>query len=173
LLGLVGFAVVAGVFQAHGGSLDGDSPLGLVMVLTFMVSLYLVLVPGWGFLSDRFPSGKRVQDEGDRIPLGVLSHFPLGVGVLNVLVDQSGVTGLDVPQVVLNAMAVTVAFWFLYYCVRDLTARGTPPLAQVIWVPVLLLGNLIAIPAYWWLYLRRRPTRGVTTVPRDMPASSV
>ena len=45
--------------------------------------------------------------------------------------------------------------------IRDLTARKTPALPTVIWVIVLLLGNLITIPVYWWIYLRLRPPRQV------------
>jgi hypothetical protein len=160
-LGLVGVGVVAGVFQAHGGSLDGDSPVVPVVLPIFFASLLLLLVPGCLFLSDLFPSGERVQDEGDRLWLGVLSHFPLAAGVFNSLVEQVGIAGLDVPRAVLGGIGVTLVCWFLYYCTRDLTARGTPELAKVLWAGVLLLGNLLAIPVYWWLYLRPRPTRQV------------
>ena len=161
VLGLIGVAIVAGIFQAHGGSLSGDAPIVAIVIPMFFISLLLVLVPGCVLLSDRFPSGERAQAPGDRFRLGVLSHFPLAVGLLNSVIEQNGLAGLDVPRALLSGAGVTVAFWFLYYCIRDLTARRTSELSSVIWGIVLFLGNLVSIPGYWWLYLRDRPTRPV------------
>jgi hypothetical protein len=161
VLGLIGIAIVAGIFQAHGGSLSGDAPIVAIVIPMFFISLLLVLVPGCVLLSDRFPSGERAQAPGDRFRLGVLSHFPLAVGLLNSVIEQNGLSGLDVPRAILNGAGVTVAFWFLHYCIRDLTARKTPIWTMVMLVIVLLLGNLLAIPIYWWFYLRPRPTRQV------------
>ena len=161
VLGLIGLAIVAGIFQAHGGSIAGDSPVVAIVLPVFLASLLLVLLPGCLLLSDRFPSGEPTQAQGDRFRLGVLSHFPLAVGLLNSVIERTGLAGLDVPLAILNGAGVTVAFWFLYYCIQDLTARNTPARPRVIWVIVLLLGNLITIPIHWWLYLRLRPTRKV------------
>jgi hypothetical protein len=157
VLGLTGVAIAVGISQARGGSISGDSPVVVLVIPLFLAGVLLVLVPGCVFLSDLFPSGERTQVEGELFWLGVLSHFPLAVGIFNSVVEQNRISGFDIPRMVLNGAAVTVAFWFIYYCIRDVMARNASALATVIWAIVLLLGNLVAVPVYWWLYLRRRP----------------
>jgi len=89
--------------------------------------------------------GADPDDAGFLIPFGVLMGLHIGT------------------------MVLIIALLIVY--IRD--AYSNPRLddnKRVFWAVVLFLGNMIAMPIYWWVYLRREPDRSATHSGSSTPA---
>src|SRR5262249_18662702 len=86
---------------------------------------------------------------------GILVVLPLLVGVLNACAGYTETSPFFVPLLLLSAVGVSAAFWFLPFCIGHLLAQDRPVLFKVFWVVLLLLGNLIVVPLYWYIFVWR------------------
>jgi hypothetical protein len=153
-LGLVALGVVAGI-QQRGLDDLGGSTLALLMGASSF-GLLLVLVSTWVLLSSVLPTpAYRPTSQGEGLLGGILIAVPFSIGVLNACVGEAETSPLYFPVVLLNAVGVSAAFWFLFFCIGHLLAQDRPALFKGLWVVLLLLGNLVAMPLYWYTFVWR------------------
>jgi hypothetical protein len=149
-LGLVALGIVAGIQQRNLDDLGGST------IALYFFGLLLVLVSTWVLLSSALPT-PAYQPTSRREGLigGILIALPLGVGILNACIGDVERSPLFVPVLLLNAVGVSAAFWFLVFCIGHLLAQDRPALFKGLWVILLLLGNLVALPIYWYVFVWR------------------
>jgi hypothetical protein len=155
IVGLIAVGFLAGIQQstwlddAPGGTiavLAGDGCFGMLSVL-FSIQL---------ILSATFPApGFPIVDEREGRLGGILIAMPLLIGIINACVGDAERSPLFIPIFMLNAVGVSVAFWFLVFCIGHLLAQSVPALVKVFGVVALILGNLVAMPLYWYLFVWR------------------
>lgn len=82
--------------------------------------------------------------------------------------------GIDLFTYIFPLHLLTILLMFVLtavYVVHAFRNDDLPPDKRTLWVIVLFLGNMLAFPVYWWLYLRptRRPevVRQQTVLPPD------
>jgi hypothetical protein len=152
-LGLVALGAGAGILQ-HDLEELGGSTFALLMGAAFFGFL-LVFVSTWALLSSLLPWGySRLNEREGRLG-GILVAVPLLVGVLNACTGYMETSPFFVPLLLLNAVAGSAALWFLPFCIGHLIAQDRPALFKVFWVVLLLLGTLIAVPLYWYIFVLR------------------
>ena len=157
--GLVALGIVAGIQQRN-----LDDPGGRTIAL-FFFGLLLVLVSTWVLLSSALPTpAYHPTSRREGLLGGILIALPLGVGILNACIGDVESGPVFVPVLLLNAVGVSAAFWFLVFCIGHLLAQDRPALFKGLWVMLLLLGNLVAMPLYWYAFVwrphRRSPHGG-------------
>jgi hypothetical protein len=151
-LGLVALGIVAGT-QQRGLDDLGGSTIALLMGASFF-GLLLVFVSTWVLLSSVLPTlAYHPTSQREGLLGGILIAVPFGIGVLNACVGEAERSPLFVPVVLLNAVGVSAAFWFLVFCIGHLLAQDRPALFKGLWVVLLLLGNLVAMPLYWYIFV--------------------
>jgi hypothetical protein len=152
-LGLGALGIVAGIQQRGLDDLGGGTIALLMGASCF--GLLLVFVSTWALLSALLPWGySRLSAREGRLG-GILVVLPLLVGVLYACAGYTETSPLYVPLLLLNAVGVSAALWFLPFCVGHVLAREWPALFKVFWVVLLLLGNLIVVPLYWYIFVWR------------------
>jgi hypothetical protein len=161
-LGLVALGVVAGVQQRGLDDLGGGTLALLMGASSF--GLLLVLVSTWVLLSSALPTpAYHPTSQREGLLGGILIALPLGVGILNACIGDVESSPLFVSVLLLSAVGVSAAFWFLVFCLGHLLAQDRPALFKGLWVVLLLLGNLVALPLYWYAFVWRphlaRPSR--------------
>lgn len=103
------------------------------------------------------------------ILLGILTVWPflyflLFIGVLFFGFASTSITALDRPsfdifRLIMPLHLLTMLLMFTLTAVYIIHAFRTDRIAEdkrVLWVVVLFLGNMMAFPIYWYLYLWRR-----------------
>jgi hypothetical protein len=152
-VGLAALGVVAGM-QRRGLDDLGGGTIALLMGASCF-GLLLVFVSTWALLSALLPWGySRLSAREGRLG-GILVALPLLVGVLNACAGYTETSPFFVPLLMLSAVGVSAALWFLPFCIGHLLAQDRPALFKVFWVVLLLLGNLIAVPLYWYIFVWR------------------
>ena len=152
-LGLVALGIVAGI-QQRGLDGLGGSTIALLMG-TSISGLLLVFVSTWALLSALLPWGySRLSAREGRLG-GILVVLPLLVGVLNACAGYRETSPFFVPLLLLSAVGVSAALWFLPFCIGHLLAQDRPVLFKGLGVVLLLLGNLIVVPLYWYIFVWR------------------
>jgi hypothetical protein len=148
-LGALG--IIAGILQRGLESL-GSSTFTLLMAASFFC-LFLIFDSTWALLSALLPWGYSRLSARERRLGGILVFLPLLVGVLNACAGYMETSPFFVPLLLLNAVGVSAALWFLPFCIGHLLVRDRPALFKVFWMALLLLGNLIAVPVYWYIFV--------------------
>jgi hypothetical protein len=152
-LGLVALGIVAGIQQRGLDDLGGGTIAPLMGAS--ILGLLLVFVSTWALLSALLPWGySRLSAREGRLG-GLLVVLPLLVGVLNACAGYTETSPFFVPLLLLSAVGVSAALWFLPFCIGHLLAQDRPVLFKGLWVVLLLLGNLIAVPLYWYIFVWR------------------
>jgi hypothetical protein len=152
-IGLLALAIGARVLQHDWVEANSDT-IALLMG-AFVFGFLLVFVSTWALLSSFLPWGySRLSAREARLG-GILVALPLLVGVLNACARYRETSPLFVPLLLLNAVAGSAALWFLPFCVGHVFGREWPVLFKVFWIVLLLLGNLIAVPVYWYAFVWR------------------
>jgi hypothetical protein len=152
-IGLLALGIGAGVQQCDWEE-TGGSTIALLLG-AFVFGFFLVFVSTWALLSSLLPWGySRLSAREGRLG-GILVALPLLVGVLNACARYLETSPLFVPLLLLNAVAGSAVLWFLPFCVGHVFGREWPALFKVFWVVVLLLGNLIAVPVYCYIFVWR------------------
>jgi hypothetical protein len=155
-LGLVALGIAAGIQQRFRNDLN-DLGWGNFALLAAAAcfGLLLVFVSTWALLSALLPWGySRLTAREGRLG-GILVALPLLVGVLNACAGYTETSPFFVPLLLLSAVGVSAALWFLPFCVGHLLAQDRPVLFKGLWVVLLLLGNLIVVPLYWYIFVWR------------------
>ena len=76
-----------------------------------------------------------------------------GVDMLSRVLARDALTGL--PLFAIHAATILVMFGLLAVYVVDIFRNQRfPEHKQILWCIALLAGNAIAMPIYWWLYVR-------------------
>jgi hypothetical protein len=124
-----------------------------------------------GWIDERklaFSSGWRLTDNSSvsrSSAIGVLAHLPLAVVI--VLLGLGGLPHAGKPR----HLGVPLAVWFIGTGIAGLITTvllfafgrhvySNPRLShawRICWIVLLFVGNYVAIPVYWWLYIRRPP----------------
>jgi hypothetical protein len=154
-IGLVGLGFVAGIQQR--GDLD-DLSGGMVALLAAVAifAFLLVFVSTSVLLSTVLPTpGYRPGSRGEGRLGGILIAFPLVIALANAWVGDADRSPLYILFMMLNVLGAATAFWFLCFCVAHLFAHNSGPLVMVLWVVLLLLGSVVTMPLYWYLYVWR------------------
>jgi hypothetical protein len=155
--GLVALGIVVGVRQGAENGVNGLTG-GTVAVLAAVAfgAFLMVLFSTWALLSAALPLAvARPTSQREGLLGGILLGMVLVIGVSNGCVGDSHRSPLFVPLFLLNVVAVSAAFWFLTTCVGHVLTQERPALFKAFWVALLILGNLIAMPVYWCLYIWR------------------
>ncbi len=153
-VGLAALGAVAGVQQRGLDDLSGGT-IALLMGASFF-GLLLVLVSTGLLLSSLLPT-PALQPVSQREGLlgAILLAAPLVIGCINFDVGDAETSPLFIPLVMLNAVGVSGALWFLQSCVGHLLAQDRPALFKGTWFVLLVLGNLVAMPIYWCVFVWR------------------
>ncbi len=155
-IGLVALGIAAGTQQRVPDDVGG-STIALLMG-AFLFGWVLVFVSTWALLWSLFPTpAYSTPSRREGLLGGILIVVPLLVGVVNVCIGEAAKSPIYVPVVMLNAVGGTVAFWFMCFCIRHLLAQDIPVLFKGLWVVLLLLGSLVAMPMYWYIFVWRPP----------------
>jgi hypothetical protein len=156
IMGLAAVGIVAGVQQnTRPDDLSGGTTVGMLGcfgmfgMLAVLLSTQIVLTAI--FPTPDFPT---VSEREGRLG-GILIVIPLLIGILNVWIGKDERSPLYIPALMLSAVGVSAAFWFLVFCIGHLLARRGPALVKAFWVVALILGNLVVIPLYWYLFIWR------------------
>jgi hypothetical protein len=156
-VGLVALGIPAGIQQSAPDGLD-DLGGGTIALLAgaSCVGLLLVLVSTWALLSYALPT-PAYQPTGRREGLlgGILVAVPLLIAGINVWVGEAERSPLFTPLLLLNAVGVSAAFWFLVFSAAHLLAQDRSALFKGLWGVALLLGNVAALPIYWYAFVWR------------------
>ncbi len=155
-IGLVALGVAAGTQQRFRNDLNdlGWGELALLAAAACF-GLLLVFVSTWALLSALLPWGYcRLSAREARLG-GILVALPLLVGVLNACAGHTETSPFFVPLLLLSAVGGSAALWFLPFCIGHLLAQDRPALFKGLWVVLLLLGNLVAMPLYWYIFVWR------------------
>lgn len=106
-----------------------------------------------------------------RVPLGVLSIWPVVyIGLFFTFMVAAMAGGgseamIDIFPVVMGVHAATAMLGMalvIGYGIHALTDRTLPTQERLLWGILLFVGNLLAVPAYWYLRIWR-PSEAVTT----------
>ena len=112
-------------------------------------------------------------NRGLRLVLGVLTIAPIGYLVLflsYLFPKLASVLEGPAPQrdqystlfhtvVLLHLTAIVLAFAILGFCIVYLFRTDrVPPDKKALWATVLLLGNMLTMPVFWYLYIWREPS---------------
>jgi hypothetical protein len=153
-LGLVALGIGAGI-QPGGPDDSGEGTFVLLMGLSFF-GFGLVLVSTWVLLWSALPTpaDEPLSQREGRLG-GILVAVPLGVGLLGACVGHLERSPLYVPLLLLGAVAGSVASWFLAFCLRHQFVQDRPVVFKGLWVVLFLLGNLLALPLYWYAFVWR------------------
>jgi hypothetical protein len=153
-LGLVALRIAAGTPQRGPDDLGGGTFALLVGASHFGSSL--VLVSTWVLLWSAVPTpaDEPLSQREGRLG-GLLVALPLGVGLLAACAGHREGSPLYVPFLLSGAVAGSAASWFLAFCLRHLLTQDRPVLFKALWVVLLLLGNLLALPLYWYTFVWR------------------
>jgi hypothetical protein len=157
MIGLVALGMAAGIQQRSGNDLN-DLGWGnfALLAAASCFGLLLVIVSTQVLLSAVLPTpAYRTMSQREGLLGGILIAVPLLIGVINVSVGEAESSPLYVPVVLLNAVGVSAAFWFLVFCIGHLLAQDRPALCKGLGVVLLLLGNLVAMPLYWYTFVWR------------------
>jgi hypothetical protein len=120
--------------------------------------------------------------------LGALSVAPLALGALLVVdwiflavgiftaapedIDPAGAgVGFAAFGLIAILIMVSAVVAFVALLIDACTNRCVPPDRQPLWILVLILGNVVAFPAYWYLVWWRTPC-GVSREPGAVPVSA-
>jgi hypothetical protein len=156
IVGLVAVGFLVGIQQSTWlDDLSGGAVLavffcfGMFGMLAVLLSTQLILssilpTPGYQALSER---------EG-RLG-GILIAMPLLIGIINACVGDVERSPLFIPIFMLNVVGVSVAFWFLGFCIGHVVTQGGPVLIKGFWIVAFMLGNLVVMPLYWYLFVWR------------------
>jgi hypothetical protein len=153
-IGLAALGAVAGI-QQRGLDDLGGSIIALMVGASFF-GLLLVVVSTSLLLSSLLPT-PAFQPVRPREGLlgGILLAVPLGIGFIDLCVGDAERSPLFIPLLMLNAVGVSGAFWFLHSCIGHLLAQDRPALFKGVWFVLLVLGNLVAMPIYWYVFVWR------------------
>lgn len=156
-VGLVALGIVAAIQQ---GTEDGLNSLAgstiAVLVVTSSFALLLVLFSTQVLISAVLPTpGFRPTSQREGLLGGILLCVILLIGFINFHLGNAERTPFFIPLLMLNAVGVSGAFWFLFFCIGHLLVQDSPVLFKAFWVVVLILGNLVAMPVYWLIFVWR------------------
>jgi hypothetical protein len=152
IVGLVAVGFLAGIGQSTlpGGTLlVGIACFGMFGLLAVLVSTHLILssilpTPGYQALSER--EGRLGE---------ILIAMPLLIAIIKACVGDAERSALFVPIFMLNVVGVSVAFWFLGFCIGHVVTQGGLVLIKGFWIVAFMLGNLVVMPLYWYLFVWR------------------
>jgi len=110
--------------------------------------------------------------KSQKIILGILSIWPLVYIVFFVIYAFviSELTSSNVPFIILIVLHVLtiLLIWamIIFNIIHVLRTIKPPNELRIVWVILLLLGNMIANPVYWYLHIWREPKlEEATTTP--------
>jgi hypothetical protein len=145
---LVALGIVAGI--------QPDAENGAVLLFALPVAYLLVFLSTWVLLATVLPTpGFRLPSQREGLVGGILIFLPLVVGFINVCVGSAESSPLFVPLLMLNAVAVSATCWFMTFCIAHLLTQDRPLLFKVIGFVLLILGSLVAMPVYWYVFVWR------------------
>jgi hypothetical protein len=107
--------------------------------------------------------------------LGVLSYAPLVTGCINVVIDECcspetrNSWPVLAPLLLANAVGVLALFYCLFYFLRHLLNPNhrMSVIGKCVWFVLLLLGHMLTIPIYWYIYIVRDHVVGEVDGPLD------
>jgi hypothetical protein len=159
-IGLVALGVDAEILQRSLDDLGGGT-FALLMGAS-LFGLWLVPVSTWTLLSSLLPtpaySPMSRRDGllgGLLLPGGILIAVPFSICAIGSAVGVAERSPLSIPLLMLNAVGVSCASWFFRFCLGHLIAQDRPVLFKGMWLVLLILGNLVAMPIYWYAFARR------------------
>ncbi len=156
-IGLVALGIAAGIQQRSGNDLN-DLGWGnfALLAAASCFGLLLVIVSTQVLLSSVLPTpAYHPTSQREGLLGGILIAVPFIIGVINACVGEAERSPLFVPVVLLNAVGVSAAFWFLFFCIGHLLTQDRGVLFKGLWVVLLILGNLVAMPLYWYIFVWR------------------
>jgi hypothetical protein len=155
IIGLVAVGIVAGIQQS---TWSDDLAVGTIIALAGVscVSVVAVLLSTQVVLTAIFPTPayQTLSEREGRLG-GILIAIPLPIWIINVCVGDAEKSPLFVPIFMLSTVGISVAFWFLVFCIGHLLAQSVPALVKVFGVVALILGNLVVMPLYWYAFVWR------------------
>jgi len=95
--------------------------------------------------------------------LGAMSYGALNLGIINGWI-QNGVSQetrdswpVLIPLIAVNLVGVIAALYCLFAFIGHLFTENkrVAGAGKALWLVLLLLGNLVTMPAYWYLYIVR------------------
>jgi hypothetical protein len=154
-IGLVALGIAAGIQLGT----DLNEFAGGTFVFFAAVSclaVLLVFVSTMGLISAVLPTpGFRPTSQREGLLGGILLCVILLIGFINFHVGNVEKTPFFIPLLMLNAVGVSGAFWFLFFCIGHLLVQDRSVLFKAFWVVVLILGNLVSMPVYWFIFVWR------------------
>jgi hypothetical protein len=91
--------------------------------------------------------------------------------------QQGEQSGLPVAFGVLFAIHFLTMFWIIgltiFYMVNVFRNDQVDKDKKVLWAVVIFLGNMIAMPVYWYLYIWKEPSIGNLSAPRAVGSANV
>jgi hypothetical protein len=157
-LGLVALGIAAGTQQgAEDGpnGLAAGSTLAVFLGATFVGSL-LIFVATWVWLCAVLPTGMfRPMSQREGLLGGILMGVLLVIGFINFCAGDAERSRFFVPLLLLNAVGISGAYFFLTTCIGHVLTQDRPVRFKALWVALLVLGNLVAMPLYWCLFVWR------------------
>jgi hypothetical protein len=156
-IGLVALGIVAAIQQGVEDGFNGLPGITIaVLVVTSFFTFLLVLVSTQALLPTVLPTpAYRTMSQREGLLGGILLGVPLVIGFINFCVGDVERSPLFFLLFPLNVVGVSGAFWFLITCIGHLLAQDRSVLFKVFWVVVLILGNLVAMPVYWFIFVWR------------------
>jgi hypothetical protein len=150
IIGLVALGIAAGIPPS---AENGPDSLGESMFALLCFALLLVLVSTQVLLFAVLPvPGFHPTSQKEGLLGAILLGVLLVIGFINLFV---GAVEKSPFLIALYALGVSGTAWFEFFCIGHLLAQKRPVPFKVLWVTLLIVGNVVVMPVYWYIFVWR------------------